>query len=62
MKELKISLRKYRKTNDLSQKTTVTEQIRATWYVNDYLFDHGGDTIMAGGEDREKTMKQNITC
>ena len=24
--------------------------------------DHEGDTTMAGGEDREKTMKQNITC
>ena len=50
------------KRSDLSHKTTVTEQIRATWYVNDYLFNHGGDTTMAGGEDSEKTMKQNITC
>lgn len=48
--------------NDLSHKTTVTEQIIATWCINDYLFDHGGDTTMADGEDREKTMKQNITC
>ena len=50
------------KRSDLSHKTTVTEQTRATFCVNDYLFDHEGDTTMAGGEDREKTMKQNITC